>query len=400
MSMFKDISWRSKDNKKECESSAELVSICAKRLAAGQWSFLGPGSEKKWYSTYNERPRGEWDRVAELMMIKFRASGHQVFRTTTSPVSRGTLKSKGGGKLSVHFCADGDTIETVFAQLFLVISSVSTEQFQVCVRNTVPVKPVRGDPYWQSNLTHCSCQVRWRHTYPWPMILHNRKKIYCKDIENELKSYHNKIEWAKIFYWCRIPDHSWSRTVFHDERHWRILTIYRFSGLSWVHLAKRRRFISTKRLDSREHKHELEVTTCCLQGKYAVEIRIESMNKDHSHSWVRISHGLNKLVTNLNNKDQDDNEQEISEIQFEEYALKIECKWFCKPIKGQSKKKTKTRFCQLMHKNHTHWGKNLDRCWTRRNIQSSIMKCRRNSFIFFVMEDYIEKMMEQLISGV
>ena len=28
-------------------------------------------------------------------------------------MSRGTLKSKGGGKLSIHFCADGDTIETV-----------------------------------------------------------------------------------------------------------------------------------------------------------------------------------------------------------------------------------------------------------------------------------------------
>ena len=62
----------------------------------------------------------------------------------------------------------------------------------------------------------------------------------------------------------------------------------------------------------------LEVTTCCLQGKYGVEIRIESMNKDNSHSWVRISHGLNKLVTNLNNKEQDDNEQETSEMQFEE----------------------------------------------------------------------------------
>ena len=45
-----------------------------------------------------------------------------------------------------------------------------------------------------------------------------------------------------------------------------------------------------------------------------MEIRIESMNKDHCHSWVRISHGLNKLVTNLNNKEQDDNEQETSEI--------------------------------------------------------------------------------------
>ena len=35
----------------------------------------------------------------------------------------------------------------------------------------------------------------------------------------------------------------------------------------------------------------LEVTTCCLQGKYGVEIRIESVNKDNSHSWVRIAHG-------------------------------------------------------------------------------------------------------------
>ena len=70
-----------------------------------RWSFLGPGSEKKWYSTYIDRPRREWVRVAELMMIKFRESGHPIFRAT-SPLSRGTLKSKGGGKLSIHFCAD------------------------------------------------------------------------------------------------------------------------------------------------------------------------------------------------------------------------------------------------------------------------------------------------------
>ena len=45
----------------------------------------------------------------------------------------------------------------------------------------------------------------------------------------------------------------------------------------------------------------LKVTTCCLHGKYGVEIRIMSVNKDNSHSRVRISHGLNKLVTDLNN---------------------------------------------------------------------------------------------------
>ena len=54
----------------------------------------------------------------------------QFFRAT-SPLSRGTLKSKGGGKLSIHFCAHGYTIETFFAQLFLLISSASTEQSQI-----------------------------------------------------------------------------------------------------------------------------------------------------------------------------------------------------------------------------------------------------------------------------
>ena len=46
MSMFNDISWGSKDNKKECESSAQFVSLFAKRAGAGQWSFLGLGSVK------------------------------------------------------------------------------------------------------------------------------------------------------------------------------------------------------------------------------------------------------------------------------------------------------------------------------------------------------------------
>ena len=46
-------------------------------------------------------------------MIKFRESGHPVFRAT-SPLSRGQLKSKGGGKLSIHCCAHLETIGTNF----------------------------------------------------------------------------------------------------------------------------------------------------------------------------------------------------------------------------------------------------------------------------------------------
>ena len=121
------------------------MSLIAKRFPTGRWSFLGLGSATKWYSTNKERPGGKWDRVAELMMIKFRESGHRVFRAT-SPFSRGTPKSKGGGKLSFHFCVNGDTIEIVFvAQSFPSISSISSEQSQICVKNTVAVKQEQGD---------------------------------------------------------------------------------------------------------------------------------------------------------------------------------------------------------------------------------------------------------------
>ena len=40
----------------------------------------------------------------------------------------------------------------------------------------------------------------------------------------------------------------------------------------------------------------LEVTTSFQHFKYGIEIRIESMNKDNSHSWVRISYGTVKYV--------------------------------------------------------------------------------------------------------
>ena len=84
-----------------------------KRFGARQWSFFGPGSEKKWYSSSEDSPQSEWDKMAEKMMVTLAESGHPVFRAT-SPLSRGVLKSKGGGKLSIHYCADQETITTVF----------------------------------------------------------------------------------------------------------------------------------------------------------------------------------------------------------------------------------------------------------------------------------------------
>ena len=76
----------------------------------------------------------------------------------------------------------------------------------------------------------------------------------------------------------------------------------------------------------------LEVATSYLHGKCGVEIRIMSLSEDSSYSWVRISHGSNKLVTNLNN-----NEQETSEVQFEKYALRLNAKDFASRSKAKAK---------------------------------------------------------------
>ena len=78
-------------------------------FGVGQWSFIGPGFEKKWCSMEENSPQGMWDHIAEKMLVEFAESGCPFFRATT-PLSRGKLKSKGHGKLSIHFCADQATI--------------------------------------------------------------------------------------------------------------------------------------------------------------------------------------------------------------------------------------------------------------------------------------------------
>ena len=73
-----------------------------------------------------------------------------------------------------------------------------------------------------------------------------------------------------------------------------------------------------------------------------MEIRIESVNKDNSHSWVRISHGLNKSVTDLSNREHDDDEQETSEMQFEDFALKANVLAFSSRSKAKAKQQRRT----------------------------------------------------------
>ena len=86
-------------------------------------------------------------------------------RTTSFPCHESIVprsaQKQSGGKLSIHYCAAPERLKLFFAQLFLLISSVFTEQSQICVKNTNRATLEQGDLFWWDNLTHCLChQVR------------------------------------------------------------------------------------------------------------------------------------------------------------------------------------------------------------------------------------------------
>ena len=77
-----------------------------------------------------------------------------------------------------------------------------------------------------------------------------------------------------------------------------------------------------------------EATTSYLQGKYGVEIRIESVSKDNSHSWVRILSWIEQVGRRLDR--QRGRRQRAGDLLNEDGNICVEdgriC--FCKPIKG------------------------------------------------------------------
>ena len=80
--------------------------------------FLGL-DQKRSGTEHIHKPNGKWDRVAEDMMLNFSESGHSIFRAS-SALERGDLKSKGKGKLSIHFCGDDKTVEVVLRTIISV----------------------------------------------------------------------------------------------------------------------------------------------------------------------------------------------------------------------------------------------------------------------------------------
>ena len=293
VSMFNDISCDRKGNKDECLANARVVKILARRFGVGQWSFIGPGSEKKWYSAEN-RPQGAWDNIAEEMLLEFAESGHPTFRATT-PLSRGQLKSKGHGKLSIHFAADGDTIDTIF-RIIISVNQLSVygavaaicEEFEshqdgsgepeVLMGQSIVLGEIKAEvPLQNENpLNH---QILWQQYIERIESLSPESKVsrFCKEA-----GFMRIVEVGQYFVTKDTGDFRQFRSVACRE-----YTLPRDDPASqpkgWIQ--------GNMRIGP-----VLEVTTNFQNFKYGIQIRIWSVGQDNSQSWVRISYGTVKYV--------------------------------------------------------------------------------------------------------
>ena len=191
MSMFNDISCDSKGNKEECMANAKVVSILAEKFGIGQWSFLAPGSEKKWYSMEENSPQRIWDCIADGVLLEFGESGCPIFRATT-PVTRGSLKSKGHGKLSIHFAADHDTIGTFFC-IFCFANQLSLDG---AVANMCEEHETHYDRSGQPDVLmgQSIIFIEIQAKLPLVNVFPESESSICRCMKNESNCFHKKIK--------------------------------------------------------------------------------------------------------------------------------------------------------------------------------------------------------------
>ena len=277
-----------------------------------------------------DSPQGICDKLAEKMLLEFAESGCPIFRAAT-PLSRGQLKSKGHGKLSIRFAAVQETIETIFRiivsanqlSLYGAVANVCEEceslhhrsgRPDMVMGQSIVLSAIKTEvPLDCDDPTNQDLLLQQYEERIEKQSQQDRLSKFCMDA-----GFLSVVENGQYF----MTKDTGDLTQFHAVA-CRDHTLPRDDGASqprgWIQ-------------GNTQIGPVIEVTTSYLHGKNGVEIRIMSLSKNNTDSWVRISHGSNKFVMNLNN-----NDTEIPEDQLENQALQLDAKYFVSPAKAKAK---------------------------------------------------------------
>ena len=247
----------------------------------------------------------------------------------TTPLSRGQLRSKGHGKLSIHFGATQETIETIFRimvsanqlSLYRAVANMCEEYESHHDRSGRPDK-VMGQSIVLSEIKT-------------KVPLESDDPAYQNFL---LQQYEERIE--------RLSQQDKLSKICMDAGFLSVVEIGQYFMTKDIgeqfHAVVCREYTLPREEPASQPKGwiqgstkigpVLEVTTSCLHGKHGVEIRILSLSGDNTHSWDRISQGSNKFVMNSNNTD-----TEVPEDQLEEQALQLKVKDFARRSKAKAK---------------------------------------------------------------
>ena len=269
------------------------------------------------------------------MLLEFAESGHPTFRATT-PLSRCILKSKGHGKLSIHFTADNPTIETVFRiiisanqlSIYGAVAAVCEEfethqdgsgELDVLMGQSIVLGEIKAEILLQ-NENSSKHQILWKQYVKRIESLSPESKVsrFCMEA-----GFMCVVEVGQYFITKDTGDFRQFRSVACRE-----YTLPRddpaLQPNGWIQGNMRIGLV-------------LEVTTSFQYGKHGIEIRIWSVGQDNSQSWVRISYGTNKYVVDSNHKNTeipaDPHEDQTSQTSVKVVAARSKAK--AKPQKRE-----------------------------------------------------------------
>ena len=212
--------------------------------------------------------------MAESMLVEFGESG----------LSRGQLKSKGHGKLSIHYAADLKAIETLFRII------VSANQLSFCgavaemSEEYESLRERSGRPDMVMGQTIVLSAIK------------TEVLLDCDDPANQdllLQQYGERIE--------RLSQQDKLSKFCMDAGFLNVVEIGQYfrtkdtADLSQFHAVACREYTLPREEEASQPKGwiqgntkigpVLEVATSKLHGKSGVEIRIWSLNRDNTHSW-------------------------------------------------------------------------------------------------------------------
>ena len=279
-SMYNDIEVTKRGHKENCIANALGVSEYARGFKRRHWSLPGLGSEKKWCQQTRWR-MGEkcWRHDAQLCRKRSSSVLCQQ-RLGKRRIEKQRQRSEIHSLRLQWWHHWIDSLHSYFRQSAQCVRS-STR----CVKIYPETHEVQGNPprmriwnqwwYRQNFLLLTLYLSDWRGCA--------RKPVSRIRAEIRRTSWTTTIDQTLLQCW--FLEEYWQRTMLDYTwwgRTWRYENI-----MSRVHLTSKKRHIPRERVASWKHE----------QGRYGVEILIESLFRDRTVSWVRIVNGINKYVT-------------------------------------------------------------------------------------------------------